>query len=59
MIGKGSWYLTSKENPKWNSSGRSYVGGFVMPEPCRNKVEKLTKKYGEPPADLTWEYFKD
>jgi len=59
MIKKGTWHLYSKSNKKWKGGGKALVGGFVMPEDCRKRIEKLKKKYGEPPEDLEWGYFKD
>lgn len=58
-IRKGSWHIRSKSNKKWNKDGRGLVGGFIMPAGCKKALEKLKKKYGEPPEDLTWGYFKD
>jgi len=56
----GSWWLESKSDPRWNCHGRSDgVGGFVIPEECQRKIEKLKLKYGEPPSDLKWGYMKD
>ncbi len=58
---RGSWWIESKSDPRWNASGVSdFVGGFVMPEEAEQKVKQLTKKYAEkPPKDLTYGYMKD
>ena len=57
---KGSWWIKSASDPRWNADGRSYVGMFSMPPEAKRKIEKLKKKLGEePPEDLEWGYFKD
>lgn len=56
---KGDWWLRSKSDPRWNSDGRTLVGGFVMPDECKQKLEELKGKLGEPPKDLEWGYMKD
>ena len=56
----GSWGLSSKSDPRWNASGRGY--GLVStggPSEIKEKIEELTKKYGEPPEDLTSSFMKD
>jgi hypothetical protein len=59
-IRSGSWYLTSKSDPRWNTGGRDDAcGGFEMPQECRVAIERLKEKLGEMPADLTWGYMKD
>ena len=56
---KGSWWLLSKNDPRWNSNGQSDVGGFAMSEECKQKLEELKHQFGEPPGDLEWGYMKD
>ncbi|HEY4497079.1 MAG TPA: hypothetical protein VI432_02940 [Candidatus Paceibacterota bacterium] len=56
---EGSWWLRSKKDPRWNTDGRAYVGGFLMPEACRSKIDELKLRFGEPPEDLEWGYMKD
>lgn len=56
---EGTWWLTSKADPRWNVSGRCGVGGFTMPREARNKLDELKSTLGEPPADLEWGYMKD
>lgn len=58
-IRKGSWWLSSKKDPKWNCQGYGYVGGFIMPPEAKDEIEKLKKEFGEPPDDLEWGYMKD
>lgn len=55
----GTWFLSSKKDHRWNDSGQSDVGGFMMPEECEAIIESLKKKFGEPPDDLEWGYMKD
>jgi len=59
MLKKGTWSFSSKSNKKWKGHGRCIVGGFIMPEDCKKKIEKLKRKYGDPPEDLEWGYMKD
>ena len=59
LVREGSWWLRSKSDQRWNSDGRADVGGFVMPEECKQKLEALKRKLGEPPYDLEWGYMKD
>lgn len=59
MIKTGSWWIHSKKDPRWNASGESLVGGFIMPPECKEAIEELKKKYGKPPDDLEWGYMKD
>lgn len=55
----GSWWISSKSNPKWNKSGSCRCGGFAMPEPAKEAIEELTKQLGPPPEDLEWGYMKN
>ena len=59
MITKGTWWLKSKTDPRWNADGRALVGGFVRPPELEKKLNELTKKLGPPPEDLEWGYMKD
>jgi hypothetical protein len=56
---EGSWWISSKEDPRWNASGHSDVGGFSIPPEAEKKIEALKKELGDPPDDLTWGYMKD
>jgi len=55
----GTWWLRSKEDPRWDCSGRDDVGSFVMSNKCKEKLEELKKLYREPPKDLEFGYMKD
>jgi len=55
---KGSCWLKSKSDPRWNWEGRDWVGGGFMPEACRKKIEELEVLYGKQPKDLKWGYYK-
>lgn len=59
MIKKGYWWISSKSDPRWKGGGEAHVGGFLMPDACKKLIEKLTRKYGDPPEDLEWSYMKD
>jgi len=57
---EGSWWIQSKKDSRWDCSGRSAcVGGFVIPQECKDKIEELKTQLGEPPDDLEWGYMKD
>ena len=59
MICEGAWWLKSKTDPRWDCMESNVsVGSLVIPPSCQYKIEQLTKKLGEPPDDLTWEYHK-
>ena len=60
VVCSGTWSLHSDKDQRWNCGGRSeYVGGFVMPYECEQKIAELKKELGEPPDDLKWSYMKD
>ena len=57
---KGSWSVESKTDPQWNNSGRGY--GLVTsggPPELHNWLKECTEKYGEPPDDTNWSFWKD
>ncbi|OGZ06739.1 MAG: hypothetical protein A3C93_02575 [Candidatus Lloydbacteria bacterium RIFCSPHIGHO2_02_FULL_54_17] len=56
---KGTWWLKSETDPRWNCGGDGYVGGFVMPCECEQRLKELKREYGRPPKDLEWGYMKD
>jgi hypothetical protein len=55
----GSWWLSSKSDPRWNCNGRDKVGGFQCPPDAQAAIERLKKTLGEPPSDLEYGYMKD
>lgn len=60
MIKEGSWWLNSDKDPRWNCSGRGYVGGFECPSEAKSEIERLKKELNEePPDDLEFGYMKD
>jgi hypothetical protein len=59
MLKLGTWFISSKSDPRWNASGKALVGLFGIPDEAKNKVAFLKLEYGEPPADLEWGYVKD
>lgn len=58
-IRDGGWWLRSTIDPRWNSSGRGQVGGFVMPQEVKDEIERKKAELGEEPADLEFGYMKD
>ena len=57
----GCWWTRSESDDRWNMDGRCVVGGFQMPDECRDAIELKRCDLGEdsPPKDLTFEYMKD
>jgi hypothetical protein len=56
---KGSWWISSKTDPRWDCSGTAMVGGFLKPAGVDVAVASKQKTLGEPPTDLEWGYMKD
>lgn len=57
---RGSWWLYSKTDSRWDCSGNTdSCGGFVMPDECKARLEFLKEQFGEPPDDLEYGYMKD
>ena len=59
ILVEGSWWMHSEKDPRWNATGRGFVGGMAMPEECRKKLGELQAEFGEPPDDVEWGYLKD
>ena len=60
VIRKGSWWVSSKIDPRWNANGRGIVGGFVMPSEAKDFIDKKKKELNEQePSDLEYGYMKD
>lgn len=56
----GTWWLSSKSDPRWDCSGRDRVGGFMCPSDARAAIEAKKEELGcEPPEDLEYGYMKD
>jgi hypothetical protein len=56
----GSWWVTSKIDPRWNSNGRGY--GLVCtggPQDAHTWIELCREKYGTQPDDLEMGFMKD
>lgn len=58
-MSKGTWFVRSTIDPRWNKSGDGLVGGFEMPKEAKEHIEKMKQELGEMPDDLEWEYMKD
>jgi len=59
-IRKGSWWLNSPSDSRWNDQGRCHVGGLTLPADAQTSIDKNKKLLGiEPPEDLEWGYMKD
>ncbi len=57
-IREGSWWVTSKLDPRWNGEGRAVgIAGGAMA--CETHIAAMKKKYGEPPSDLEYNFMKD
>jgi len=60
LLAPGSWWISSQSDPRWNGGGRSEeVGGFELPKEAREFVQQKEKELGDPPADVSWGYWKD
>lgn len=56
----GSWWVSSKTDPRWNKSGRGY--GLVStggPHEMHDWIDMCKEKYGEPPKDCECGFMKD
>jgi hypothetical protein len=49
------WKVSSKKDPRWNKSGKTQ--GFISMRvyPANKWIKKCKKRYGKPPADLTYQ----
>jgi hypothetical protein len=58
---EGSWSISSKSDPRWNTSGHIDYSPFTMGEipEVTAAVKRLTKKYEKHPKDLMVSYLKD
>lgn len=59
MQSEGTWYFSSKSDPRWSASGRGLVGGFSFSPEAEARLEELQAQLGDPPTDLVWGYMKD
>ncbi len=55
---KGTMWLKSEEDPRWNWKAEGQVGMFSKPTKLQKKIEEYKEKYGNPPDDLEWGYEK-
>ena len=39
MLAHGSWFLESKNDPRWNTSGSGLVGMLTIPKECEERIE--------------------
>jgi hypothetical protein len=59
-ISSGSWWLSSKKDPRWDTSGRSdFMSVFSMDPKAKQHIEDMKKTLGEPPDDLSYGCMKD
>lgn len=59
MPKEGTWWLESKNDPRWNITGRGIVGLFSRPAEADAWVQQCCIRYGNPPEDLTFGAMKD
>lgn len=59
MLSTGTWWVSSKEDPRWNGTGIGSVGMFGLPEGAKAHTESKKKELGDPPDDLEYGYMKD
>lgn len=56
----GTWWTTSKKDPRFNMSGRDNVGGFMCPGNAEEAIKQKERELGvEAPDDLEFGYMKD
>ncbi len=57
----GTWFFSSKTDPRWNGSGR--VDDMVItagpPQEAKDFLEAKKDEFGELPNDLTFSMLKD
>lgn len=53
---KGTWWIRSKSDDRWNRSGVIAIPfeKGAMPEECERELRTLERVYGGRPSDLTW-----
>jgi len=57
---KSTWWIRSKQDPRWNCDGRTDVFSvYNIPEEAEIKIKELQNKYGEMPDDLVFGGMKD
>lgn len=57
---RGSWWVRSKSDPRWNGGGRGTVGGFMKPPGVDKHIKNKRRELkAEPPDDCEWGYMKD
>ena len=56
----GTWWVSSKLDPRWNKVGRGY-GSITSGKPKKlNKwIEQCMKSFGDPPADAKMGFMKE
>lgn len=60
MIRRGTWWVQSKTDPRWDGSGSDIVGGFELPPAAKEHIAAKKTELGcEPPEDLEFGYMKD
>ena len=57
----GSWWLSSKDDPRWVVSGTTKTLEFSAGPPleAQEAMLRLRNRYGDPPSDLEWGGIKD
>jgi len=57
----GSWWLSSKKDPRWNGSGSTDCLLFSAgpPPEVEAHLEQKRQELGSPPDDLEWGGMKD
>lgn len=56
----GSWWTSSKKDPRFNLSGHDRVGGFMCPPAADEAIRAKERELGvKAPDDLEYGYMKD
>ncbi len=52
----GTWWMSSKSDPRWNDGGPAVVGPFAVSNLVDISIRNKRKKLGNPPTDIEYGY---
>ena len=55
----GTWWISSKSDPRWNKSGTSYGFAFGLCYEADDWLKRCQKEFGVEPEDLETGFMKD
>lgn len=59
MHREGTWWIESKTDKRWNCGGRAYASVLSASRLIEDKIDELTRRYGDPPDDIEVGFMKD